>query len=66
MQRKQLDRIAAQAEQLPHDEGCVANRIETYSARRPIGVELTVMRCLDCGGANVSERKREDRHNGTE
>ena len=34
-----------------HLDGCPAERIEGYVARRPAGDEISVARCVDCGEA---------------
>jgi hypothetical protein len=36
-----------------HLDGCPAERIETFSATRPSGEKLVVVRCISCGGQAI-------------
>lgn len=36
-----------------HLKGCPSKRIETYTASKPGGTEVGIIRCIDCGASDV-------------
>ena len=38
-----------------HHDGCPAERVETFTARRADGTAAVVVRCIDCGGQSVTD-----------
>lgn len=53
---------AADIPLLDHADGCPGARVESYTARRPDGAPVRVVRCADCGGhtaATTQETEQE-------